>query len=138
MALSRRIRLLEVRAELESPKAGTTVTEAAFRWGFMHLGRSAGEYAREFGERPSATLRRARDEGARRSAAAATAGRLCRGLTGWRPAGTFGSAPPLAPSTRFIESLVDAATRFESSAIDRTVRGPQRTANSVHSWSCRS
>ena len=58
MALSRRIRLLEVRAELESPKAGTTVTEAAFRWGFTHLGRFAGEYAREFGERPSETLQR--------------------------------------------------------------------------------
>lgn len=58
MALSRRIRLLEVRADLESPKAGTTVTKAAFRWGFTHLGRFAGEYAREFGERPSETLQR--------------------------------------------------------------------------------
>ena len=68
MALSRRIRLLEVRAELEAPKPGTTVTEAAFRWGFTHLGRFAGEYAREFGERPSETLRRARNQGARSSA----------------------------------------------------------------------
>ena len=61
MALSRRIRLLEVRAELEAPRPDTTVTVAAFRWGFTHLGRFAGEYASEFGERPSETLRSARD-----------------------------------------------------------------------------
>jgi transcriptional regulator GlxA family with amidase domain len=61
MALSRRIRLREVRAELEAPRPETTVTVAAFRWGFTHLGRFAGEYAREFEERPSETLRRARD-----------------------------------------------------------------------------
>jgi AraC-like DNA-binding protein len=60
MALSRRIRLLEVRAELEMPRPDTTVTVAAFRWGFTHLGRFAGEYAREFRERPSETLQRAR------------------------------------------------------------------------------
>ena len=60
MALSRRIRLREVRAELEAPRQDTTVTVAAFRWGFTHLGRFAGEYARAFGERPSDTLRRAR------------------------------------------------------------------------------
>ncbi len=66
MALSRRIRLLEVRVELEAPSPETTVTVAAFRWGFTHLGRFAGEYAREFGERPSETLRRAREAGAQR------------------------------------------------------------------------
>jgi AraC-like DNA-binding protein len=66
MALSRRIRLREVRAELEAPRAETTVTVAAFRWGFTHLGRFAGEYARAFGERPSETLRRARDAAAHR------------------------------------------------------------------------
>jgi transcriptional regulator GlxA family with amidase domain len=60
MALSRRIRLREVRAELEAPRQDTTVTGAAFCWGFTHLGRFAGEYARAFGERPSDTLRRAR------------------------------------------------------------------------------
>jgi len=65
MALSRRIRLREVRAELEAPKPETTVTAAAFRWGFTHLGRFAGEYAREYGERPSETLQRARNAGAR-------------------------------------------------------------------------
>ena len=66
MALSRRIRLREVRAELQAPKAETTVTVAAFRWGFTHLGRFAGEYAREFGERPSETLRSAKDAGSQR------------------------------------------------------------------------
>jgi transcriptional regulator GlxA family with amidase domain len=65
MALSRRIRLREVRAELEAPRPETTVTTAAFRWGFTHLGRFAGEYRRAFGERPSETLERARDEAAR-------------------------------------------------------------------------
>jgi AraC-like DNA-binding protein len=56
IALSRRMRLLEVRAELQAARPGTTVTGAAFRWGFTHLGRFAGEYARVFGERPSETL----------------------------------------------------------------------------------
>jgi AraC-like DNA-binding protein len=65
ITLSRRMRLLEVRAELETPGPGTTVTDAAFRLGFTHLGRFAGEYAREFGERPSETLLRARRERAR-------------------------------------------------------------------------
>jgi AraC-like DNA-binding protein len=37
-----------------------TVTEAASRWGFEHLGRFAIEYRRRFGETPSATLGRAR------------------------------------------------------------------------------
>jgi AraC-like DNA-binding protein len=60
IALSRRMRLLEVRAQLRSPAPSTTVTGAAFRWGFTHLGRFAREYAREFGERPSETLQRAR------------------------------------------------------------------------------
>lgn len=62
IALSRRMRLLEVRAELRAPGPATTVTDSAFRLGFTHLGRFAGEYAREFGERPSETLRRARRE----------------------------------------------------------------------------
>lgn len=60
MSLSRRIRLRNLRAELESPGPDTTVTTAALRWGFTHLSRFAGEYARVFGERPSETLRRAR------------------------------------------------------------------------------
>ena len=62
MALSRRMRLLEVQADLRSPGPSTTVTGAAFRWGFTHLGRFAGEYARAFGERPSETLQQAKRE----------------------------------------------------------------------------
>jgi AraC-like DNA-binding protein len=62
MALSRRMRLQKARAELQAPRPAATVTGAAFRWGFTHLGRFAGEYAREFGERPSETLRFARRE----------------------------------------------------------------------------
>jgi AraC-like DNA-binding protein len=37
-----------------------TVTEAASRWGFEHLGRFSIEYRRRFGESPSATLAHAR------------------------------------------------------------------------------
>ena len=38
--------------------SSTTVTDVAFRWGFTHLGRFAGEYRRRFAESPSVTLRR--------------------------------------------------------------------------------
>lgn len=60
IALARRMRLRAVRRELQSPRPTTSVTGAAFSWGFTHLGRFAGEYARQFGERPSETLQRAR------------------------------------------------------------------------------
>jgi AraC-like DNA-binding protein len=33
------------------------VGEVAYRWGFTHLDRFAGAYAKRFGETPSATLR---------------------------------------------------------------------------------
>jgi len=36
----------------------TSVAEVAARWGFTHLGEFAAAYARQFGERPSETLRR--------------------------------------------------------------------------------
>jgi transcriptional regulator GlxA family with amidase domain len=68
MLLLRRVRLAQARADLEAPAPGTTVTDVAFDCGFAHLGRFAGEYARQFGEPPSETLRRAR----RRPADAAT------------------------------------------------------------------
>lgn len=43
---------------LESgPGDGMTVTQAASRWGFTHLGSFSGVYRRRFGESPSATLR---------------------------------------------------------------------------------
>ncbi|MFC7752485.1 AraC family transcriptional regulator [Tsukamurella soli] len=53
-------RLLKVRAELKAaiPGDGFTVTAAAERWGFTHLGNFSVLYRRRFGESPSATLRR--------------------------------------------------------------------------------
>ena len=60
MALLRRVRLAQARADLEAPGRETSVTSVAFDCGFNHLGRFAREYARRFGESPSETLRRAR------------------------------------------------------------------------------
>lgn len=51
------IRLNGVRVELLSAESKTTsVTAAATRWGFMHLGRFAQDYRALFGELPSTTL----------------------------------------------------------------------------------
>jgi transcriptional regulator GlxA family with amidase domain len=68
MLLLRKARLAQARAELDAPGPGATVTTVALDCGFTHLGRFAREYARQFGEPPSETLRRAR----RREAEAAT------------------------------------------------------------------
>lgn len=55
----RDIRLDLVHGTLEAGDPGTlTVTDVAYRWGFTHLGRFAGDYRRRFAEPPSATLRR--------------------------------------------------------------------------------
>ncbi|MFN8223998.1 MAG: AraC family transcriptional regulator [Gaiellales bacterium] len=51
----RALRLDRVRRELVEGEL--TVTEAATRWGFSHLGRFSAEYRDRFGELPSATLR---------------------------------------------------------------------------------
>ena len=56
MEFLRRIRLERVRDELLHPIHDTTVTSAAIRWGFLHLGRFAAEYRARFNETPSATL----------------------------------------------------------------------------------
>ncbi|MBT2503860.1 helix-turn-helix domain-containing protein [Curtobacterium sp. ISL-83] len=55
----RETRLRRVHEELRAatPEA-TTVGTVARQWGFVHLGRFAGEYGKRFGEHPSATLRR--------------------------------------------------------------------------------
>ncbi len=60
MEFLRRVRLARVHAELEraDPASDITVTGIALRWGFSHLGRFSSAYRRQFGERPSATLRR--------------------------------------------------------------------------------
>lgn len=54
----KKVRLRHVRDDLLSATPGTTVKEVASRWGFNHLGRFSGEYARQFGELPSETLGR--------------------------------------------------------------------------------
>lgn len=51
------VRLNRVRTDLRTPTdPSLTVTEAATRWGFLHLGRFAVDYRRMFGESPSQTL----------------------------------------------------------------------------------
>lgn len=54
----REVRLQRVRTDLTDPARSTTVSDAAYRWGFGHLGRFAEAYRRKFGESPSDTLRR--------------------------------------------------------------------------------
>ncbi|MEO8040099.1 MAG: helix-turn-helix domain-containing protein [Betaproteobacteria bacterium] len=56
----RAVRLNGARRDLKSADRATSVQETAARWGFWHLPRFAGAYARMFGELPSATLRAAR------------------------------------------------------------------------------
>lgn len=52
------VRLQRVRDELRAAgPGGTTVSDVAHRWGFVHLGRFASRYRERFGETPSRTLR---------------------------------------------------------------------------------
>jgi AraC-like DNA-binding protein len=64
MAYLKRVRLERVRAELAAPPRGARrrVTEIATAWGFSHLGNFAKDYKRQFGETPSATMRRRGEE----------------------------------------------------------------------------
>ena len=56
-------RLERVREDLlAAPASNHAVTDTALRWGFNHMGRFAGAYARRYGETPRATLQRARAE----------------------------------------------------------------------------
>lgn len=53
----RAARLRRVRADLvAADPTEQTVSDIAMRWGFLHLGRFAAAYRREYGELPSATL----------------------------------------------------------------------------------
>lgn len=61
MEAVKRRRLVRARCDLLSSDASTCVTDVALRWGFTHLGRFAAVYCAYFGERPSDTLRRARE-----------------------------------------------------------------------------
>ncbi|WP_417679993.1 helix-turn-helix domain-containing protein [Roseibium sp.] len=57
VAYLRACRLNRVRAVLAvSDPRETTITQVAMRFGFLHLGRFAGDYKRMFGEMPSVTL----------------------------------------------------------------------------------
>ncbi|WP_344074140.1 AraC family transcriptional regulator [Streptomyces crystallinus] len=57
MAYLRDVRMSRVHAELRKADPGQlTVGEAAYRWGFTHLGRFADGYRTRFGELPSQTL----------------------------------------------------------------------------------
>lgn len=62
MSYLRTLRLDRVRQRLlNGDSASTSITEVALEEGFTHLGRFSQEYASRFGERPSQTLRMARD-----------------------------------------------------------------------------
>ena len=52
------LRLRRVRDALLAATSETTVTEAASRWGFNHMGRFSRDYSHRFGESPSETLRK--------------------------------------------------------------------------------
>jgi transcriptional regulator GlxA family with amidase domain len=58
MAAVRRARLERVRLDLLAAPSAESVTDAAMRWGFLHLGRFSQQYASQFGELPSTTRRR--------------------------------------------------------------------------------
>lgn len=58
MTFLRAMRLLGARETLLKGEPGMTVTIAAMEWSFIHLGRFSAEYAKEFGESPSETLRK--------------------------------------------------------------------------------
>ena len=59
MSYLRDVRLRKVHAELLAAEpGGTTVTEIAVRWGFLHAGRFSVLYRERFGEKPSTTLHR--------------------------------------------------------------------------------
>jgi transcriptional regulator GlxA family with amidase domain len=57
-AYFKQLRLTAARSELRRAQPGTRVTDVALRWGFLHFGWFAHDYAQHFGETPSATLRR--------------------------------------------------------------------------------
>jgi AraC-like DNA-binding protein len=56
----RATRMERARNDLLARHETTTVSEIAARWGFLHFGRFAQEYAERYGEMPSETLRRSK------------------------------------------------------------------------------
>jgi AraC-like DNA-binding protein len=61
MDFVKRVRLGHARQKLSRPEANTSVSTVAFDCGFRNSGHFAADYRRQFGERPSETLRRGRD-----------------------------------------------------------------------------
>lgn len=59
MGFLRNARLARAHAELQSAAPGTTVTDVAIRWGFMHFGRFAECYRKRYGCTPRQTLQQA-------------------------------------------------------------------------------
>jgi AraC-like DNA-binding protein len=57
MAYVRSMRMIHAHRDLLAAENGTTVSDVALKWGFIHLGRFAKNYARQFGVLPSETLR---------------------------------------------------------------------------------
>ncbi len=57
MEFVRRARLNSIRQELLARGDAASVTEVAMTFGFFHMGHFSGAYRREFGERPSETVR---------------------------------------------------------------------------------
>ncbi|MBR9883791.1 MAG: AraC family transcriptional regulator [Oceanospirillales bacterium] len=59
MEYLRSVRLQRVRENLLAPDNTLSVTEAAMKWGFSHMGRFSQAYQQLYGEKPSETLRKA-------------------------------------------------------------------------------
>ncbi|MDT9593305.1 AraC family transcriptional regulator [Nocardioides zeae] len=59
MSHVRDVRLRRVFDDLNAAPPGPTVNQIAQRWGFLHMGRFADHYRRQYGELPSVTRRRA-------------------------------------------------------------------------------
>lgn len=62
MVFAKMRRLDRARAELQASDTTTTVTGVALRWGFQNQGHFARDYRQRFGELPSQTLRRSREQ----------------------------------------------------------------------------
>ncbi|WP_085584635.1 helix-turn-helix transcriptional regulator [Thalassospira mesophila] len=60
MAYVKSVRMGHAHTDLLAAERGVTVSDIAFKWGFIHLGRFARSYARQFGVLPSETLRQHR------------------------------------------------------------------------------
>lgn len=57
MAYVKSVRMTHAHNDLLAAETGVTVADIALKWGFIHLGRFAKNYARQFGALPSETLR---------------------------------------------------------------------------------